>query len=814
MTIQLDVKTFFTCLIIFTVMKLNAQDETTYKEPPREIYDLVMAKSVPTVSIDDAGKWMLLMERNTFPTVAELAEPELRIAGLRINPDNFAQSRITALSGMTLKDLGTLQEYTIKGLPENMRATSLQWNPSQSKIGFVNLCNNHVDLYIIDIESFTATRINKFPLNIVLGGTFAWIDDYHLIYKSTVPNSVRPEKPSAPKGPVIQESTGKKAAARTYQDLIKSAYDAQLFEYYSKAQLIKTNLAEEINVGEPAIIRNFAISPDKNYLLLQTIDEPFSYMVPVYGFPHTITITDLHGNLVRKITENPSSEGDPIGFDDAPVYSRYFSWRNDEPSTVTYVKALDGGIGKSKSVWRDALMAVKIDTYNTEMPEIELFKTKMRFQGVTWGNNSTAVFYEESYALRKFQMNLYNTSTGKSDSLFARSSNDAYSDIGEPLTRKNEFGRQTLIILNGKDLILSADGASDEGDMPLIQSFDITTGERHLLWQCKAPYYEYLVKMLDPEKLTFITSRESQHEITNYYLHTALKKKSFEKVLTTFANPYAELEGVSRQKITYKRSDEINLSGDLYLPKGYVAAKDGTLPVLIWAYPIEYKSASDASQVRGSKNKFTLPFYGSPVLWVTRGYAVLDHAEMPIVATNGKEPNDNFIPQLYMNAYAAIQTLSKMGVGDSTRVAVGGHSYGAFMAVNLLAHTDLFKAGIARSGAYNRTLTPFGFQGEERTYWEAPEVYNNMSPFSHADKIKTPLLLIHGDSDNNSGTFPLQSERLFTAIKGLGGTVRYVSLPFESHGYAAKENILHMLWETNQWLEKYVKNRVKSENER
>jgi len=525
----------------------------------------------------------------------------------------------------------------------------------------------------------------------------------------------------------------------------------------------------------------------------------------MYGFPHSVKVTDMNGNLVREIAVNPSSEGVPIGFDDSPDFPRSFSWRSDEPSTVTYVKALDGGLGKSKSEWRDALMAIRISPSDKEAGAKELFKTTMRFQGVIWGNNNIAVFYEDSYANRKFQMNRYNPSTGKADSLFARSSDDAYSDIGYPLTQKNEFGRQALVVLNNKELVLSADGASDEGDMPLVQAFDITTGKTRLLWRCKSPYYEYLVKMIDPTILTFVTARESQSEITNYYLHTTAKKKAVERALTTFVNPYTELEGVSRRKITYKRDDGINLAGDLYLPKGYDATRDGSLPILIWAYPIEYKSAADASQIRGSRNTFTRPYYGSPALWVTQGFAVLDKAEMPIVGAGGQEPNDNFIPQLYLNAHAAIQALVNLGVGDSTRVAVGGHSYGAFMTVNLLAHTNLFKAGIARSGAYNRTLTPFGFQGEERTYWEAPEIYNTMSPFSHAEKIKTPLLLIHGDADNNSGTFPIQSERLYSAIKGLGGTVRYVSLPYESHGYAAKENILHMLWETDQWLEKYVK---------
>ncbi len=790
-------------------MKHTIPDESTYRQPPSEIYDLIMAKPLPMASVDDCGEWMLLLERDTFPTVAELAEPELRIAGIRINPNNFAQSRMITLAGMRLKDLNTLKEFEIKGLPENMRATNIQWNPSQNRIGFVNLKTDRADLYSIDIASHTATKINKIPLSIVLGGAYCWVDDTRLIYKAIIPDAVLQGMPLAPKGPVIQESLGIKTAARTYQDLIKSVYDEALFEHYTKSQLILHDDTRELKIGVPSIYRHFSVSPDKQFLLLQTIDKPFSYTVPVNGFPHTVTVTDLEGNVINTIAVNPSSEGVPIGFDDAPDFPRGFAWRNDEPATVTFIKALDGGHGKSESEWRDALVAFRIDLSGKDALEDVLFKTKMRFQGVIWGDSTTAVFYEESYATRKFQMNHYNPATGMTACVFSRSSDDAYSDIGNPLTQKNEFGRQTLIIINGKELIMSAGGASDAGDMPLIQAFDITNGETRVLWRCEAPYYEYLVKMTDPQSLTFITARESQKEITNYFVHTTVKDEPVIQALTTFTSPYSLLEGVSRQKITYKRDDGINLSGDLYLPTGYNPERDGTLPVLIWAYPIEYKSAADASQVRGSRNTFTRPYYGSPVLWVTQGYAVLDQAEMPVVGENGNEPNDNFIPQLYLNAHAAIQKLAAMGVGDSTRVAVGGHSYGAFMCVNLLAHTNLFKAGIARSGAYNRTLTPFGFQGEERTYWEAPDVYNNMSPFSHADKIKAPLLLIHGDSDNNSGTFPLQSERLFSAIKGLGGTVRYVSLPFESHGYSAKENILHMLWETDQWLEKYVKNSPK-----
>jgi dipeptidyl aminopeptidase/acylaminoacyl peptidase len=383
------------------------------------------------------------------------------------------------------------------------------------------------------------------------------------------------------------------------------------------------------------------------------------------------------------------------------------------------------------------------------------------------------------------------------------------------MVSRNQFGHPALIILKNGNLLLRSQGSSPQGDMPFVQQYDMKTKKGTIIWRCEAPYYENVVDVIDPEKNIFLTSRESPTDVPNYYLLTVVSKKgktTFNRTpITEFKNPYPQLEGVVKQKINYKREDGIDLTGDLYLPKGYNKDKDGLLPLIIWAYPREYKSAADAAQVRGSKYTFTRIGYGSPIFWITQGYAVLDNAEMPIVGEGNKEPNDNFIPQLYLNAHAAIQSVAKMGIADSNRVAVGGHSYGAFMTANLLAHTKLFKAGIARSGAYNRTLTPFGFQAEERTYWQAPEVYYNMSPFMFANKIKTPLLMIHGEMDNNSGTFPIQSERLYNAIKGHGGTVRFVLLPYESHGYAARENVLHMLWEQDQWLNKYVKNADKND---
>ncbi|MCE2834599.1 MAG: prolyl oligopeptidase family serine peptidase, partial [Chitinophagaceae bacterium] len=692
----------------------------------------------------------------------------------------------------------------IQGLPAPLHAISIQWSPNELRFAFIQLEEKRADLWVVDMASLSARKVNNAALNNLPAAGFSWAGNDQLVYRTVPANAgAMPAKPAAPNGPIIQENLGRQGASRTYQDLIRSAYDESMFEYLATSQLMVNDLKSERPIGKPAIHAGMSVSPDHQQLLVTIIRKPFSYLIPYYGFPKRVEVLPISGGPARLITELPSEEGAPIGFDDVPDGPRSHQWRDDEPATIIWVRALDKGLGRSKAAERDAVMA--LDLKGSGLPK-ELFRTRMRFSDVIWGNLENAIVMEGMFATRKTRMSLFNPSTGRLDSLYERSSNDAYSDIGRPVTAKNIQGRSLLVIRNGREMLLRSQGSSPAGDLPMLLAYDLKGGGRKILWRCQEPSYEQIVEVIDPVKPVILTSRESTNEVPNYFLHDLGGKKPKTTALTSFANPYPQLEGISKKKISYKRSDGVDLTGNLYLPKGYDPAKDGPLPVLIWAYPREYKSAADAAQVRGSKYAFTRLSWGSPIFWATQGYAVLDNAEMPIVGEGDKEPNDQFIPQLHLNAHAAIKELAVMGVGDSTRVGVGGHSYGAFMTANLLAHTKLFKAGIARSGAYNRTLTPFGFQAEERTYWQAPQVYFNMSPFSFADKVKTPILLIHGELDNNSGTFPIQSERFYNALKGHGATVRYVQLPFESHGYAARENLLHMLWEQHQWLEKYVKN--------
>lgn len=783
-----------------------AQDAFQYQQPPKLMADMLLAKPTPAVSFDDKANWMLLSERNSYPTVEELGQPEARIAGMRINPNNFSLSRQTFINNFKLRKVNQENELQVKGLPATLLASSVSWSPSQTKIAFLQNNADAVDLYVIDVATQTAKKINKRPLNTLMGGAYSWLDDNTLIYKTILqPASAAPKRPITPMGPSIQENYGKAAPIRTYQDLMKTPYDEQLFSFMATVQLVMNKNGVETNIGKPNIYTTISPSPDKQYIMIRTLRKPFSYLVPAQLFASTVSIIDLTGKELKKLADLPSGEGSPSGFDNVQNVPRSFDWRDDEAATITWCMPLDSGMIAKKVEFHDAVYALKAPFQGEAT---ELFKTTMRFRGVSWGTSQLALVMEGLTGKQVARMHRFNPSTGSLEMLMQRNTTDAYNNPGSPVTSKNQFGRQVLMLVdNGTKLLMNnTTGSSPNGDLPFLAKFDLQTKQQEIIWRCSPGQFEFISDVVDANTMTFISRKETQTSTPNYFMKDLLKKIA-DRPITKFTNPYPQLEGITKEKIKYKRADGVDLTGDLYLPKGYNAAKDGPLPVFMWAYPREFNSAADAAQVRGSKDRFTNISWGSPIFWVTQGYAVLDNAEMPIVATSSdKKPNDNFIEQLKLNAEAAVQKLVDLGVGDKNRMAVGGHSYGAFMTAHLLSHTNLFKAGIARSGAYNRSLTPFGFQNEDRTYWQASQLYFDMSPFSYANKVKTPILLIHGEMDDNQGTFPIQSERYYSAIKGHGGTSRYVVLPYEAHGYRGRENVLHMLWEQHQWLEKYVKN--------
>lgn len=784
-----------------------SQTDLTYQTPPRELVAVVDAPSTPSTQFDPDGKYMLLMQRPGYRSIEDLSAEMLRLAGSRIDPAINARSRPSYYVSIELKDVSTLQTHHISGLPDPIKISRVSWSPTGEGFALIELRNDGLYLWYVDIQTLKAKQLSSKPMNGLLGSMMTWMPDGKGIITKFIPanRGSRPQPSKVPDGPVIQETSGNQAAVRTYQDLLSNPFEVELWDYFVHAELFMVTLdGNSTRIGESAVYTSVDVSPNGNYLLVRKLNKPYSYLVPSSRFPAVLELWNPQGVRIKELFSFPLMENIPTGYDATSPGPRSIGWRADSPATLIWVEALDGGDAKKEVPFRDQIYLLEAPFTAAPKP---WFKTKLRYGGITWGKEDFALVSERSSKTRQQVTSIFDPSAEEPTPviLWDRSSEERYTDPGRFSTTRNQYGRYTLLFGNrDRSLYLTGQGASPEGNRPFLDEFNIKTKETKRLWQSEAPYYESVSRIMDTKKMIILTSRQSVDEPSNYFIRN-LKKKTITPI-THFSNPYSFMAGVKKERITYEREDGVKLSATLYLPAGWTK-EDGPLPTLLWAYPREYKSKAHAGQVSGSPYSFSRVSPTSSIPFVTQGYAIIDGAAFPIVGEGDMEPNDDFVNQLVANGKAAIDKAVAMGVTDPDRVAVGGHSYGAFMTANLLAHCDYFAAGIARSGAYNRTLTPFGFQSERRTYWEAPDLYFNMSPFMHADQVNEPILMIHGIADNNSGTFPIQSERYYAALKGHGATARLVMLPLESHGYVARESLLHMLWEQYTWLEKYVKNK-------
>ncbi|WP_445428361.1 prolyl oligopeptidase family serine peptidase [Alishewanella sp. HL-SH05] len=774
--------------------------DINYQQPSQDIIDIVDAAPTPSASLSPDGRTLLSTAFPALPSIADLAAPEYRLAGVRFNPANNGPAQPRYVSSLQLIDLATQQSRAISGLPKSLKAVNLSWSPDSRYFAFIQLDDTIATLWRVDIAKAKASQWSKTPINAIWGGALQWSADSKAIFASSVPakRGAEPQASKVPTGPVVTEARGRTAPARTYQDLLKDKHDEALFSHYFTSQLVKIGLNNKVTaIGKPQLFRGIEVSPDNNFILVNRLEQPFSYAVPVFRFGYTAEVWDATGKLVYNVVQQPVADNLPIAFDAVPTGRRDIGWRADHAATLYWAEAADGGDPANTATVRDQLFQLPAPF---TQPAEKLLDLSYRFANLRAGADGSLMVSERWWQDRNEKV-WYLAPKQPAQLMWERSSEDRYNDPGTPLMTTAANGQSLLRIEDGA-IYLTGIGASTEGNRPFIDKRQLSSGETSRLWRSEAPFYEYPYTLLASGKL--LTQRESSDVPPDFYLRDLQNGEL--TALTQTAHPMPHTQGISRELINYQRADGVPMSATLLLPAGYDKARDGALPTVIWAYPREFRSAAAAGQVSDSPYRFNRISYWTPQFLATQGYAVMDNATMPIVGEGEQEPNDTFIKQLVMNAEAAIAAGVKLGVTDANRVAVGGHSYGAFMTANLLAHTNLFKAGIARSGAYNRSLTPFGFQREQRTLWDDPELYSRMSPFFHAQKIKTPLLMIHGTDDNNSGTFPLQSERLYQAIKGNGGTTRLVMLPLESHGYRARESILHMLWETTAWLDEFVKN--------
>lgn len=796
---------FLFLTIFLNVVFSFSQDSVSYKTPSDELLALLDIKRAPSVLINEKKTVMVFRYADTYKSIQELSETEMRLAGLRINPKTNIGSRTTYYNNVKIQLVGKKELLQVEGLPQNPRLANFNWSPDEKKIALTHTTENGVEVWVIDIESHQIKKLTQANVNANLGDVINWFKDSSRLLVKMLPEKRLPiidTNTSIPQGPTISENNGKKAQNRTYQDLLKNPTDEHNFEQLAISHLAEVNINGTVKDFLPnAMYTNISFSPDGNYVSISTLEKPFSYIVPYRRFASKTTVFSKKATPIKVVLEQQLLEELPKGFMSTQKGPRNFGWRNDKPSSLYYVVALDEGDPSREVQFRD-------EVFEWEAPfdkgARSIIKTKNRFSRILWGNDKVAVAIDRWWNSRNTKTYVFNPSnpSGEGKIISDRNYQDIYSDPGDFITEKGALGTNVLSIKE-ESIFLSGDGYSEKGQFPFVDKMNLDTYESERIYSSSYTTKKETILDFDAHKSKMLIKLESKTEFPNFYSYN-IANDSLQQ-LTNFSNPYQVLEEVHKEVITYKRDDGLDLSGTLYLPVGYTPETAKNLPMILWAYPREYKNKASASQTTQSPNEFTYLRWGSPVYWVTKGYVVLSNASFPIVGIENNEPNDSFRKQLIANATAAIDAVNKLGYIDIKRVAVGGHSYGAFMVANLLSHTNLFAAGIARSGAYNRTLTPFGFQSEERSYWDTPELYYTMSPFMHADKMKTPLLLVHGEADNNSGTYPMQSIRYFNALKGLGATVRLIMLPKESHGYRAKESIFHLIWEQDQWLERFLK---------
>jgi dipeptidyl aminopeptidase/acylaminoacyl peptidase len=773
-----------------------------YKLPPKAVLDIIDAPLTPRVSMNPARDTMLLVDSESMPAIAYLSQPIYRIAGIRITPLNNSVQVLSFSTGLTLKKVkdGTTKKIA---LPAGIKFAAPRWSADGQYAVFPRYLDNGIELWVLNIAAGEAKALTPAALNMVVGGGMGWTPDNRHVLVHMVPDGrgKEPEEPRVPIGPNVQVSGGKAVKTATYEDLLKTPYDEKLFDYYATSQIVEVDVTtgQGRKIGGPGIYTGINPSPDGNYYIVTRIKKPYSYSLPYSGFARSHEIWSKNGELVKVVADLPPNEGIPMN--GVPTGPRSLDWQPLKPATLLWTEALDGGDPEKDVPFRDKFMAQPAPF--TAEPK-EVLKLQHRAGGLTWFATPGQALASESNWKKRWRttylVDIDQPQTAPRK-IFDRSTQDNYADPGSPVMTDTKTGDR--LVLQDKDWIyLQGTGASPQGDHPFLDRMDLKTLKKERLFQCQDPSYDTFIDFDGASRNRIFISSESKTEPPNYYILDLKTKKK--QALTDFKDPAPQLTKIKKELVKYKRDDGVELSGTLYLPADY---KEGQrLPVVIWAYPYEYSDASTAGQIRGSVNRFTFYRGTSQLFYVVAGYALLDNATMPVIG-DPKTMNDTFIKQIVANAKAAIDKLDQMGVGDPKRVAVGGHSYGAFMTANLLAHCDLFAAGIARSGAYNRTLTPFGFQSERRTLWEAKDTYINMSPYMFADKIKTPILMIHGEMDDNSGTFPIQSERLFAALKGFGAQARLVMLPYERHGYSARESVLHVLAEMIGWCDTYVKNK-------
>jgi dipeptidyl aminopeptidase/acylaminoacyl peptidase len=783
---------------------------TEWQSPPEELLKVLHAPQLPWVWTAPTGEYLLLGDPVLYPPLAELAGPMHKLAGMRVNP---AVNGYHGRHGATSPRLVRVEDgaTTPLNLPKDAEVDDMIWTVDGQRFALIVRHDDHFGLWVGSVEG-EVNKIKDLALNPLMGSVVSWLPDQKRLLVRRIPQrGPAPEPPTIPAGPEIVEGVGASARS-TYEarNLLETAHDDTLFEYYTTSELVIVDPAKgKVKVfGKSAPYYNAEFSPDGEYILVEHLVGPWSHEVAWWRFASEIEVWNDKGELVANIASLPLANEVPIH--GVPLGPRSVSWRSTAPHTLFWVEALDGGNPVAEVPHRDRLM--RLDAPFTAEPR-EVFRAEHRIQPWrnAWGAEGGTLMLTQRERIRRWRyVWLLDVDEGTSHLWFDLDEDDRYGDPGYPVLRTLPNGRRVLH-QKGDAVYFRGSGATEQGDRPFLDLRLMDSGETERLFRSDPDRYEYFTAFAGDED-RFVFRSESAVDVPNYYLATIGKKieapegeatRTLTRVpITHIKDPTPQLREIEKRLVRYEREDGVPLSFQLHLPPGY---EEGTaLPTVLYAYPLEYSGATTAGQVSGSAQRFMRLWGASHLYFLLQGYAVLDRTAMPMLG-DPETTYNTFVPQLVADAEAAVAKAVGMGVTDPERIGVIGHSHGGLMVANLLAHSDLFKAGIARSGSYNKTTQPFGFQSERRSLFEARDVYIQVSPTFFADQVNEPVLVIHGNDDSNPGTLTFQSEVFFEAVRGSGGTARMVLLPFEDHGYRARESVEHVLWEQLRWFDKYVK---------
>lgn len=798
---------------LFLLLSTSALAEP-YRKPAAAIDKVLRAPSVPYTFVSPTRQDILLATPIKYPPIAELAQPMLRLAGVRVLPRNRGLHAAFGCNSFDLVHLADGSKVHVP-TPAGAKLGLPSWSPDGKRFAFTLTTATSVDLYLAEVGNPKPVKVRGLKANPFFGPPVQWMPDSKNLLVREVPvgQGKAPDAAEAPAGPNIQETSGNKGASSTYEvrDTLKGLHDEALFDYYGQTQLafVDSATGKVRPIGKPGLYSDAEMSPDGQHLLIETVHRPYSYLTTLQRFPKEVDIWDVYGKKTKHIASVAAADHVPTwGCETGP---REFSWRSTAPATLIWAEALDGGNFKTAVPFRDKLVSWAAPFSGSPR---EVAQLVLRYNGAGWLETGSQALVTEVDPVKHWQRETlldFDAEKASPRLLWEQSTDEHYKDHGTPVYRSLPNGEAVIQVIKG-DTCLRGVGGSPDGDRPFLDMFDLQTGKTERLFRSGKDCYDSFACWLDPMKGTFVVRHETPTEVPNLYVRTlgpsipapegeASYSSTVTRQITHIADPTPEIRGITKRLVTYKRADGVDLSFTLFLPPGY---QEGTrLPAVLWAYPLDYTDPKMAGQVTGSTKRFTtLPIHQ---LCLLDGYAVIDSPSLPVIGDSNKI-YDTYMEQLIAGAQACVDKAVEIGVVDRNRIGITGHSHGGLMTVNLLTHTDLFRAGVARSGAYNRSLTAFGFQNERRTVWEAPEVYFKVSPFFHADKLKKPVLLIHGEADANPGTVPLQSQALFEAIRGNGGTARLVMLPHESHGYSALESNEQVVYEMLEWFDRYVKN--------